>query len=225
MTAALRKCRSVCDFGRLLDSLPRPLGVQANFGVLDSSGAGAYFETSDTGYVRFDLPADSLLVRTNFSVAGKCGRGLGRARYSAACHLVAPHMRDRSFTPRLLTDTLSRSFFDVARGKDLLTQSRLTEVADRGDFIPRRSTSASIAIELSPEPTMWVILGYPPLSQAVLVTLGNIPDELRPTLPGALSPLSNRNVQRRNRLFRRRNGQWMLNLSQLRTLTQSKSPK
>ena len=219
MTSALGRCRSVGDFARLLDSLPRPLGVQANFGVLDSTGAGAYFETSDTGYVRFDLPADSVLIRTNFSVAGCCGEGLGIARYEAAKHLFEPHMADRNFSPRLLTDTLSRSFYDSGRGVDLLSQTSLAEVIDRGDFIPRRSTSASIAIEPGVEPTMWVILGYPPLSVAQPVTLNNIPAEMRPTLAGARSPLSNRNVRLRNRLFSRRNGQWVLSLSKIRNFS------
>lgn len=216
MTDALRSCRSVNDFAYLLNSLPRPIGVQANFGVLDSTGNGAYFETSDTGFVRFDLPADSLLIRTNFSVSGACGEGLGRARYQAAEHLFQPYMAANSFTPRLLTDTLSRSFYDVKRRVDLLSQTSMAEVVDRGDFIPRRSTSASIAIELGPEPTMWVILGYPPLSQAQPVTLDNIPSGMRPTLPGARSPLSSRNVTLRNQLFMRRNGQWVVNLSKLR---------
>ncbi len=218
MTAALRRCRTVGDFGRLLDSLQRPLGVQANFGVLDSTGAGAYFETSDTGYVRFDLPADSVLIRTNFSVAGCCGEGLGLARYDAAKHLFGPHIADRSFSPKLLTDTMSRSFYDTGRGVDLLSETLTAEVIDRGDFIPRRSTSASIAIEPGAEPVMWVILGYPPLSEARAVTLTHVPADMRPTLAGARSPLSDRNVRLRNRLFSRRKGQWVLNLSKLRNL-------
>ncbi|MDE6222511.1 MAG: hypothetical protein K2M49_02320 [Muribaculaceae bacterium] len=216
MSEALRRCRSVGDFGRMLDSLPRPMGVQANFGVVDSNGAGAYFETSDTGYVRFDLRADSLLVRTNFSVAGCCGDGLGLARYEAATALMAPHVANRSFAPQLLTDTLSRSFFDARRGIDILQQTAVSEVVDRGDYIPRRSTSASIAIEVGPEPVMWVILGYPPLSTARAVRLNDIDPELRPTLPGARSPLSDRNVRRRNELFTKRKGQWVLNLQKLR---------
>ena len=182
----------------------------------DSLGAGAYFETSDTCYVRFDLRADSLLVRTNFSVAGCCGDGLGLARYEAATALMAPHAANRSFGPQLLTDTLSRSFFDARRGIDILQQTAVSEVVDRGDYIPRRSTSASIAIEVGPEPVMWVILGYPPLSTARAVRLNDIDPELRPTLPGARSPLSDRNVRRRNELFTKRKGQWMVNLQKLR---------
>ena len=38
MTKALKTCRTVDDFARLLDSYPRPMGVEANFGVIDASG-------------------------------------------------------------------------------------------------------------------------------------------------------------------------------------------
>lgn len=212
MTLALRRCGSVADFAALLDSLPRPLGVQANFGVIDSTGAGAYFETDDNGYERLDLPPDSLLVRTNFSCSGTCGEGMGRVRYANAIHLLP----QSGISPLLLTDTISRSFYHTELGFDALA-SELKEVEDR-DFIPRRSTSASVAIELGTEPVMWVILGYPPLSKAQPVTLHRVPDEMRPTLPGAVSPLCDRNVRLRRRIITARNGRHMINLDLLRKL-------
>lgn len=43
MARALKSCRTVADFAILLDSLPKPLGVQANFGVIDSLGNGCIF--------------------------------------------------------------------------------------------------------------------------------------------------------------------------------------
>lgn len=169
MSRALRICRSVADFAALLDTLPRPLGVQANFGVIDSTGAGAYFETDDRGYVRFDLATDSLLLRTNFSCSGTCGAGLGLERYAAAEALLA-HRRDIS--PALLTDTISRSFHPLPTG------SRIS-VDDRGQYIPRYSTSASVVVEGT---TLRVLPGYPPTSpQTYRVTLtDSIPSPLLP---------------------------------------------
>lgn len=213
MSAALRKCITIDDFAEMLDSMPKPLGVQANFGVIDASGNGAFFETDDYGYHREDLRADSMIIRTNFSCSGKCGDGLGRARYANARHLLC-HRAD--ITPRLLTDTVSRSFYCASFGYDVLSCTNVDEVEDRGDFIPRRSTSASIAIELGEKPTLYVILGYPPLSTAEVATFDYIPEEMRPTLPGAISPLSNRNVERRNTLFRRIDSKYFLNLNKLR---------
>lgn len=55
MTIALRSCRTVDDFEELLRSLPRPMGVEANFGVIDAEGHGAYFETNNSSYVKYDL--------------------------------------------------------------------------------------------------------------------------------------------------------------------------
>ena len=86
MTIALRSCRTVDDFETLLGSLPRPMGVEANFGVIDSEGNGAYFETNNDSYVKFDL-ADApggVLIRTNYSHSGRggvwlCPRGKCRA--------------------------------------------------------------------------------------------------------------------------------------------------
>lgn len=213
MSEALRKCETVNDFARLLDSLPKPLGVQANFGVIDADGNGAVFETDDHGYKCESLRADSMIIRTNFSCTGTCGDGLGRVRYDNACHLLCSRT---DISPRLLTDSISRSFYYAPLGCDIIEDSEVTEIEDRGDFIPRRSTSASIAIELGEQPTLYVILGYPPLSTATTVTLNNIPKEMRPILPGALSPLSKRNVERRNALFRRVNGKYLLNIAKLR---------
>ena len=43
MRYALERCKSVDDFENLLKTLPKPLGVEANFGVIDAAGNGAYF--------------------------------------------------------------------------------------------------------------------------------------------------------------------------------------
>ena len=55
MALALGSCRTVDDFAAMLDTLPKPLGVMTNFGVIDADGNGAYFETDDSTYTRYDL--------------------------------------------------------------------------------------------------------------------------------------------------------------------------
>lgn len=168
MARALGRCHTLADFEALLDSLPRPLGVQANFGAIDSSGAGAYYETDDLGYTKYALREDSMLIRTNFSLGGKCGPGLGRERYTAACHLLTGR---RDISPLTLTDTVSLSYWP-----------RLTPPApknDRGQYIPRRSTTASVVIEGT---TMTIRPGNPtaPGARTYRVTLDSIPAELLP---------------------------------------------
>ena len=44
MKQALGECRTVEDFARLLDSLPRPIGVEANFGVVDALGESSRYQ-------------------------------------------------------------------------------------------------------------------------------------------------------------------------------------
>lgn len=106
MAQALSECRTVASFDSLLRALPHPLGVQANFGAIDSTGAGAYFETCDTGFVRYDLHPDSIIIRTNFSLSGTHGPGKGIHRYRAAHHHLDPCP---TVSPSFLTDTVSLS--------------------------------------------------------------------------------------------------------------------
>ena len=43
MRYALERCATVDDFEQVLHELPKPLGVEANFGVIDAQGNGAYY--------------------------------------------------------------------------------------------------------------------------------------------------------------------------------------
>lgn len=148
MTLALRTCRTVDDFQQLLERLPRPMGVEANFGVIDASGAGAYFETNNDSFVRIDL-ADApnhVLVRTNYSHSGRKGEGFGYIREENTLHLLEPHIKDRTITPELLTETVSRSFYHSLFGKDMASGKDAGWIVDQ-DFIPRYKSCATIVIE------------------------------------------------------------------------------
>ena len=52
MRYALERCTTVDDFEHVLEQLPKPLGVEANFGVIDAQGNGAYFETGNYKWVK-----------------------------------------------------------------------------------------------------------------------------------------------------------------------------
>ncbi len=183
MSVALARCRSVADFESLLAELPKPLGVQANFGVIDAYGGAAYFETSDHAWRRYDAgdSATGVLIRTNHSVSGVQGQGSGYIRYATADSLVRHAARVGGITPALLTDTLSRSFCHSLTGHDYLAE-RERFVVDQ-DFIPRDISTASIVIEgaargTGSDPVMWAALGYPPCAVVQYVTLCDIPDGL-----------------------------------------------
>jgi len=55
MKLALQRCATLDDFEQLLQKLPKPLGVEANFGVIDASGGGAYYETDNYTFRKFDV--------------------------------------------------------------------------------------------------------------------------------------------------------------------------
>ena len=218
MTIALRSCKTVDDFAELLEKLPRPMGVEANFGVIDATGNGAYFETNNHSYKRYDLKdaKDGVLVRTNYSHSGRKNQGYGFIREANAEHLLAPYIAQKAVTPEVLTEVLSRSFYhdkmkrDFADGKDRW-------VIDQ-DFIPRFKSTATIVIEgcepvadindvkpgfLTDEYIMWTGLGYPPCSEIIPVWCepGGVDDELRGLAENGHSAMSDKVKARRAEVF------------------------
>lgn len=201
MAAALACCRTVADFEQLLTEWPRPMGVQANFGVIDACGGAAYFETDDYEWTRFDVADDSrgYIVRTNFSVTGRAGEGFGYIRYNAAEHLIE---QATEIVPQLFVDGLSCSYYHGLTGHDYLAEGE-HYVADR-DFIPRDITTASIAIEGVNSPdetdlmTMWVALGYPPCAPTYRVAGRDIPAQLAPSGAGYRSEACDESMRLRD---------------------------
>lgn len=218
MTKALRACVTVDDFARLLDSLPRPMGVEANFGVIDAYGHGAFFETNNHSYVRYDLSDSNghVLVRTNYSHSGRPDEGYGFIREANACHLLEPYVQDGNITPELLTENLSRSFWHDLKQRDY---SEGTErwVIDQ-DFIPRYKSTATVVIEgclpvdsqitLTPEEVgaeyiMWTGIGYPPCSEIIPVWCkpDGVDPQLRGLLPDGHSEMGDKVKARRDEVF------------------------
>lgn len=218
MTKALKSCRTIEDFARLLDTLPRPLGVEANFGVIDAMGNGAFFETNNHSYVRYDLKDsdNGVLVRTNYSHSGRPDEGYGFVREANACHLLEPYIKSGAISPDVLTEELSRSYYhdmnkrDYAKGSDRW-------VIDQ-DFIPRYKSTATVAIEgcrpvsslkeatpemVRKEYVMWTGLGYPPCAEirGVRCSEDGVDDELRGILKNGHAPLSDRAREMRDEIF------------------------
>ena len=208
MKQALGECRTVEDFARLLDSLPRPIGVEANFGVVDALGGAAYFEVNSYEVFRYDVKdsPDGYLLRTNYSVSGRPNEGYGYIRYDNAARLFSRAASERSITPEWITGICSRSFYHTLLGRDFTTD---TWVVDQ-DFIPRRSTSASVVIEgvksgESPVfTTMWTMLGYPPCSVVLPVWIGceyGVPTLLQGSEDSVRSPLCEWSNRLKNKVF------------------------
>ncbi|MDE6010559.1 MAG: C45 family peptidase [Muribaculaceae bacterium] len=224
MTLALRSCRTVDDFEELLRSLPRPMGVEANFGVIDAAGNGAYFETNNNSYVKYDLKdaPGGVLIRTNYSHSGRKGEGYGYVREANAEHLMCPLIEhDGKISAEFLTEDVSRSFYHDVRKQDALLTGERWGVDE--DFIPRYKSTATIVIEgmhpvedvtsitardVVPEYIMWTGLGYPPCAEIVPVWCrrDGVRADLRGTGPGGTSEMGNLVKKRRGEVFPPRKG-------------------
>lgn len=205
MAKALKKCHTLSDFETLLDTLPKPLGVQANFGAIDASGNGAYYETDDYGYVKYALnDSCGILIRSNYSYSGDSVSGFGYIRHDNAKYLLREYVQSHTITPEVFTDSLSRSLYHSLYGEDMAVSGERWLVDQ--DFIPRYSSSASVVIEgVKPGENprlsmMWTEIGYPPCSHTLPVMVDSVPQELLPHGYLWRSPLCDRVVERKHRL-------------------------
>lgn len=181
MRQALKVCKTIQDFEHLLDTLPRPLRVEANFGVIDAYGGAAYYETNNEHYYKKDVNDTTLtpqgyLIYTNFSFEGRTDEGLGYIRYDNA-RKIFKQMEKEGFTPERIFREVSRSFYNSQLDIDLKnpgqSPNRHSGWFVEQDFIPRAESTASIVIQgvkpgMPAEHTvMWTALGYPPASVAM----------------------------------------------------------
>lgn len=220
MARALARCRTLADFETLLDTLPKPLGVQANFGAIDADGNGAYYETDDYGFTKYDVAdaPEGFIVRTNYSCSGDTACGYGYIREQNALTLLRPTASRAAVTPELFTEELSRSFYHSLTGRDMLDTTD-PWIVDQ-DFIPRRSSSASIVTDGR---VMWTAIGYPPCSYVLPATAGHVPAALLPDPSTGRSALCDTVVARKREVFpiTRGSGPHYMNVARLRAYRDS----
>lgn len=116
MRFALGTCASLQELERLLDST-NVTGrfTQANFGVIDSTGAAAIYETSGNNYWKFDTN-DSLvapygyLIRTNFAIHGGGKRGI--ERFNRSNKLIDKYYQGDSLNYKSILRYHMRDFSD-----------------------------------------------------------------------------------------------------------------
>lgn len=234
MTTALRSCRTVADFERLLNTLPRPMGVEANFGAIDAEGNGAYFETNNHSYVKYDIKdaPGYVLIRTNYSHSGRDNEGYGFIREANAKHLLQHYVETKSVTAEVLTEVLSRSFYHDLNGKDHAVSGERW-VVDQ-DFIPRYKSTATVVVEgivpveraedvskgyIAEQYIMWTGIGYPPCSEILPVWCERtgVPECLRGIGENGHSPLGDEVKARRDDVFsiKKGNGNKYIDMTKL----------
>lgn len=184
MKMALGVCRTLKDFEDFLNSLHRPMPIEANFGVIDAEGGAAYYEVNSRNWSKTDvndphIAPEGYIVYTNYSYTGSYDKGMGYIRYTNADNIVKKAVgRHTPITPKWIMDNLSRSFYnsvlDIDLCKSEITSSTGGWFIDQ-DFIPRKSTSAIVifqGVKPSENPLhtiFWCALGYGPLAVTIPV--------------------------------------------------------
>lgn len=170
MRRALESCATVEEFSAFVLA-QEVRNCMSNFGVIDETGAAAYFEVADSSFTRFDVPEGGWLVRSNYSLSGRPDGPSGYARYETAYALMSRHRG--KFSPLFLIDGLGRSYYSAVLGYDASRKFPRGKIYDE-DFIPRPTTVSSVCIDGSA--VMWTAPGYTPASYAMpLEICGELP--------------------------------------------------
>ena len=140
MYRALEICATVEDFEHFIDTLSKPMGVEANFGVIDAQGGAVYYEIDNWKIrAKFDVNKEpsGYRVVTNFTWSGREADRKGVDRYEKACSL------------------LEETCIPIAEwDHDFL----INKISRSGAPILRAITTAAVVFE---DGIMWASLGYP----------------------------------------------------------------
>jgi hypothetical protein len=177
-------CATLADFEKMLTDMPKPLGVDANFGVIDAQGGAAYYETGNFGFKKIDandpaLAPYGLLIRTNHSFTGTADEGSGYIRFAAASEALNMALAQKKLDPQYLMKSISRNLKHSLTGvnlrADLPADAATTTFRNFEDFIPRTLSAAVIMVvgaaggEDPGNAMMWTLTGFPLTAMAVPV--------------------------------------------------------
>jgi len=234
MKLALQECATIKDFENLLLNMNKPLGVEANFGVIDAKGGAAYFETNNFTFNKIDANYLSVapfgyLIRTNYSFVTDKNDGYGYIRYNTANELFYEAAMEDNLSVKFILQDVSRSLKHSLLNVDLKKNIEVSESENKlilfQDFIPRNSSCATILIEgvkpnESPElATLWTVLGFQLTSVAIPTWVksgAELPKLLLADNSGN-APLCGKALKLKNELFpvKLGNGQNYINIPKL----------
>lgn len=178
MLRALGTCATAAEFERLLDETNGARETESNFGVVDATGAAAFYEAHPYAWVEFDaadplVAPDGYLIRTNFSATGAGDRGYGFIRHETAHdHFVWRMAMAGSVSADFLILEAARSLRHSLLGTDLWHGPLPRDAGDRtlinfNDYLARYHTASAMVVEgVRPgeDPsltTLWTVLGCP----------------------------------------------------------------
>jgi len=174
MRDVLGNCKTVAEFRHYLDST-NSTGRQthANFGVIDSTGVAAIFETSGSNYWEYnaDDSPHGYVVRTNFSMTG--GGSSGIERYDRSSDLMADFYAGDSLNLKSILRYQMRDFSDFDSNPVSVPFPHQWSPGIPNGYINTsksicRNSSVSAAVihgvlptEQAGLSTMWTMLGQP----------------------------------------------------------------
>ncbi len=175
MKQALASCRSVADFERLLLQTNSPgRATTANFGVIDTTGNGAIFETGNHTYTRFDAATTPLgyLVRANYALTGINPEAYGYQRRARADVLFRTAAEQHKLSHQYILQQVARDLVNDRVNPYPLPFTGRQDTLPPGAVYTNNSINrfrtCSVAvfhgIRAGEDPrltTMWVILGEP----------------------------------------------------------------
>lgn len=209
MVQALQECATVEEFQALLEATNESgRRTRTNYGVIDATGAAAFFETAGHRFWRYDAQDTELgyLVRTNFAINGTRAGGKrpgSMDRYLQTEDLMLDFFRTDGIDFREIVKIQVRSFGDPDGN---LVELPITESfqGHAPGFYPHnssinRNSSVSFSVIQGVLPdedprlsTMWTILGQP--STGILVPywpVGETPPEADGPETAPLNDLAN----------------------------------
>ncbi|MFZ5515646.1 MAG: T9SS type A sorting domain-containing protein [Candidatus Zhuqueibacterota bacterium] len=205
MTNALGTCATVDEFQNYLDETNiTGRTTHSNFGVIDSTGAAAIFETAGSEYWKFDAndsiqAPNGYVLRTNFAFNGAAAEGIHSGIYSIERYwrqeqLMSDFHSGDSLTYHSILRYQMRDFSDFDSDPVPVPYPR-TWIPDRPygyiycDVSICRTTSTSAVVFHGVQPqesakltTMWTMLGQP--AAAIVVPywpVGQVPTAARGT--------------------------------------------
>jgi hypothetical protein len=218
MREALMQCATVDEFESFLKNCKKPMGVEANFGVIDAGGAAAYFEVSNFTYKKLDANDPAIaplgyIIHTNFSFTGDPNSGSGQIRYKTAEDLFYQAAQQNNLTVRFILQDVSRSLWHSLTKTDLKKSCSENPAEQKfmnfTDFIPRYFSSSSVVIQgVNPSEnveytTMWTVLGFPLTSVVtpLWLCMGKDQPSLVTLDKNGVAPLCDKAIQVKQQLF------------------------
>jgi hypothetical protein len=234
MKKALMACGTIDEFELFIQNYPRPMGVEANFGVIDATGGAAYFETDNYKYTKLDVNDPKIaphgyLIHTNFSFTGETDKGAGYIRFNTAERLFQEAASEKNLSIDFIINDMMTSLENSLTGESL--EDALGKSSIQSDFmyyqdcINRYSSVSSVVIQgVKPNETpdytvMWSRVGFPLSSVVIPVFL-----DANGSLPKVVSAPANENaavcdkallLKKKMVPIRRGSGKYYINLTKV----------